>query len=187
MYDPCPVGWKVPNGNTFTGLSIISSANGIVKMTRYSGDTTGVEFPMSGYRSYSDGSLYYVGSNGCVWLSSASSQHYAYYLSFLSGYVYPQNDDSRAYGFSVRPVQDDITDVDPIIISFTINGTSYAAESGMTWLQWTQSGYNTGGYATSGGGAVCHGGSIAKALMYNGNNVMKTDVVIGGAAYTHST
>ena len=33
VYDPCPVGWKVPNGNTFTGLSIISSANGIVKIS----------------------------------------------------------------------------------------------------------------------------------------------------------
>lgn len=107
VYDPCPVGWKVPNGNTFTGLSVLSSANGIVKMRRYSGDTVGVGFPMSGCRICSDGSLNNVGSDGYVWLSSAYSQNNAYRLYFLSGYVDPQNNNYRAYGFSVRPVQDD--------------------------------------------------------------------------------
>ena len=106
VYDPCPVGWKVPNGNTFTGLSILSSANGIVKMRRYSGDTVGADFPLSGYRSYSDGSLNNVGSNGYVWLSSAYSQDSADYLSFNAGYVLPQINRTRALGFSVRPVQE---------------------------------------------------------------------------------
>ena len=114
VYDPCPVGWKVPNGNTFTGFSILSSANGIVKFTRYSGDTVGVGFPMSGYRNNSDGSLYGVGSRGCVWLSSANSQHYAYNLSFYSSYVNPQDDNYRAFGFSVRPVEDDLTKIDEL-------------------------------------------------------------------------
>ena len=106
VYDPCPVGWKIPNGNTFTGLSVLSSANGIVKMRRYSGDTVGVGFPMSGYRYYSDGSLYGVGSSGYVWLSSARSQSGAYYLLFGSSGVDPQDYSYRAYGFSVRPVQE---------------------------------------------------------------------------------
>lgn len=106
VYDPCPVGWKVPNGNTFTGFSIINDANGIVKFTRYSGDSTGVGFPMSGYRDYSDGSLINVGSYGCVWLLSASSQGYAYLLNFDSGYFEPQSSSLRATGFSVRPVQE---------------------------------------------------------------------------------
>lgn len=114
VYDPCPVGWKVPNGNTFTGFSLLSSANGIVKFTRYSGDTVGVGFPMSGYRNNSAGSLYGVGSDGYVWLSSAYSQDYAYYLSFSSSYVYPQRINRRADGFSVLPVQDDITKIDEL-------------------------------------------------------------------------
>ena len=106
VYDPSPVGWKVPNGNTFTGLSVLSTANGIVKMRRYSGDTVGVGFPMSGYRSYSVGSLYDVGSGGYVWLSSAGSQGHAFNLYFLSDYVGPQYLSYRAYGFSVRPVEE---------------------------------------------------------------------------------
>ena len=106
VYDPCPVGWKVPNGNTFTGLSVLSSANGIVKMRRYSGDTVGVGFPMSGYRNSSDGSLILVGSYGYVWLSSANSQIHLYILYFDSGSVRPQLNYYRANGFSVRPVQE---------------------------------------------------------------------------------
>lgn len=104
IYDPCPVGFKMPNGNTFTGLSAITNTNGIIKFTRYSGDSTGVGFPMSGYRS--DGTLLAVGSYGGVWLSSAYSQNTAYQLYFNSSNVNPQGDNSRADGFSIRPVQD---------------------------------------------------------------------------------
>ena len=109
IYDPCPIGFKMPNGNTFTYFStsnvVGSFANGW-KFKRYSGDTVGVFFPVSGYRRSSDGSLYFVGSSGCVWLSSANSQDYAYDLNFYSSSVGPQVDSLRASGFSVRPVQE---------------------------------------------------------------------------------
>ena len=114
VYDPCPVGWKVPNGNTCTGFSILNDANGIVKFTRSRGDSTRVGFPMSGCRSYSDGSLNNVGSRGYVWLSSASSQNFAYDLYFHSSDVYPQDINYRACGFSVRPVEDDLTKIDEL-------------------------------------------------------------------------
>ena len=153
VYDPCPVGWKVPNGNTFTGLSQISVANGIVKMARYSGDTTGVEFPMSGYRKYSDGSLYNVGDRGYVQLSSAHSQGNAHILSFYFNYVYPQSNARRAAGYSVRPVEDSESIQIIETISFKIdesnldNGTqTYTALSDMTWEQWVNSSYNTSGW-----------------------------------------
>lgn len=106
IYDPSPIGFKMPNGNTFTGFSIINNANGIVNFTRYSGDSTGVGFHMSGCRYDSIGSLSYVGSRVYVWLSSAYSQRRAYFLYFDSSGVYPQGDGNRAYGFSVRPVQE---------------------------------------------------------------------------------
>lgn len=32
------------------------------------------------------------------------------------------------------------------LISFTIEGTSYQAEEGMTWVDWVASSYNTGGF-----------------------------------------
>lgn len=109
VYDPCPIGFCMPNGNAFTYFStsnvVGSFANGW-KFKRNSSDTTGVFFPASGYRNFSSGSLYDVGSRGYVWLSSASSQNYAYYLYFYSDGVYPQNYDNRAHGRSVRPVQE---------------------------------------------------------------------------------
>lgn len=146
VYDPCPVGWKVPNGNTFTGLAIISSANGIVKMRRYSGDTTGVGFPLSGTRYHSDGSLFDGNSAGRVWLSSAYGQGAAYYMDFGSANVIPQEYYYRASGYSVRPVEDDNIQLDVIMISFTIDETPYQAESGMTWFEWVNSEYNTAGF-----------------------------------------
>lgn len=117
VYDPCPVGWKIPNGNVFTGFSktnVVGSYDGGWKFKRYSGDTVGVFFPASGRRSYSGGSLERVVDNGCVWLSSAYSQDYAYYLFFGSTLVSPQGSGYRAYGMSIRPVQDDLTKIDTI-------------------------------------------------------------------------
>lgn len=122
IYDPCPIGFKMPNGNSFTGFSVINNANGIVKFTRYSGDSTGVGFSMSGCRSYSGGSLNLVGSSGYVWLSSAGSQRNAYGLYFDSSNVNPQNNFTRAYGFSVRPVQDEDLELSTHKLTINVSG-----------------------------------------------------------------
>ena len=39
-----------------------------------------------------------------------------------------------------------VKDVPKTMISFTIDGTSYQAEEGMTWAQWIESAYNNGGF-----------------------------------------
>ncbi|MEE0887867.1 MAG: hypothetical protein U0L97_01485, partial [Candidatus Saccharimonadaceae bacterium] len=107
VYDPCPVGFKMPNGNTFTyfsKLNVVGSFNNGWYFKRNADDTTGVFFPASGYRSYSDGSLDSVGSRGYVWLSSAYSQNNACHLIFYSSTVNPQYGNTRACGYSVRPV-----------------------------------------------------------------------------------
>lgn len=112
VYDPCPAGFKMPNGNTFTYFStsnIVGSFNNGWYFKRNAEDTTGVFFPAPGYRLYSNGSLYNVGSYGLVWLSSAYRQYDAFSLYFFSDFVDPQSSSrNRAYGVSVRPVQDDI-------------------------------------------------------------------------------
>lgn len=108
VYDPCPVGWKMPNGNVFTGFSIdnvVGSFSNGWKFKRYSGDTKGVFFPAAG-RITSAGSVSLVGSNVGVWLSSAYSTTRVYMLQATSSKVQTQTTAARAYGFSVRPVQD---------------------------------------------------------------------------------
>ena len=63
-------------------------------------------FPAAGFRSSGDGSMSLVGSNGYYWSASPNSEHGGYGLSFSSGYVSPASYYNRAYGFSVRCVQE---------------------------------------------------------------------------------
>ena len=63
-------------------------------------------YPASGFRSDSDGSLFGVGSGGSYW--SASPNYYgAYSLLFNDACnVYPSDSYSRAFGLSVRCLQE---------------------------------------------------------------------------------
>ena len=63
-------------------------------------------YPASGYRTNFDGGLYDVGYDGDCWSASPGSSG-AYYLNFYSnGYVNPSSSSGRAYGQSVRCLQE---------------------------------------------------------------------------------
>ena len=63
-------------------------------------------FPAAGGR-YSDvGSMSSVGGGGYYWSASPYSESYGYYLFFYSGSVNPAHNVNRAYGLSVRCVQE---------------------------------------------------------------------------------
>ena len=107
IYDPCPAGWRVPDG----GSNGIWSKAGFDDTT-YDSTNEGISFsisssfttwyPASGYRYYGDGSLSFVGSLGYYWSASPFSD-VAYDLSFnYGGYVNPSYGINRAYGCSVR-------------------------------------------------------------------------------------
>ena len=103
VYDPSPVGFKIPNGNVFSYFSasnVVGSFSNGLKFKKNSSDTTGIFFPASGYR-YSSGSIINVSTFGDVWTTATYSYNYAYMLDFASSNVYPQNSNYRAYGFSV--------------------------------------------------------------------------------------
>lgn len=63
--------------------------------------------PAAGLRHYNSGELAYTSSYGYYWSSSPSygGNYSAGSLLFSSGYVYPLYSYNRAYGFSVRCVQ----------------------------------------------------------------------------------
>ena len=63
-----------------------------------------VFLPTAGERYGS--SVDFVGSNGNYWSRSVFTVQGAYYVSFNSGYLYPQSRDRRRYGYSVRLVKD---------------------------------------------------------------------------------
>lgn len=66
------------------------------------------------------------------------------------------------------------------LITFTINGTSYQAEEGMTWEQWVDSSYNDGTVSKTAVGV--HLG--LKQVKYSEKIVLLSDVIVSGGSYT---
>ena len=123
VYDPCPVGFKMPANNAFTGFTADGQNNGTMNVDgtddwqqwtnnfghnfwTNSSKTATINFPASGLRYLNDGSLYNVGNDGCYWSAVPSNAYDGCYLSFSSGYVNPLYSNTRAYGFAVRAVSE---------------------------------------------------------------------------------
>ena len=127
VYDPCPVGFKMPASNAFTGFTSngqyqsgaaninangtadswdkFSAAYGHNFYTNSSKNAT-IFFPASGFRYNSDGSLGSVGYVGYFWSAVPSSSNYGCYLIFYWSIVGPLHGNSRSYGFAARPVSE---------------------------------------------------------------------------------
>ncbi|MGP1350881.1 MAG: fimbrillin family protein, partial [Hoylesella marshii] len=119
IYDPCPVGLKMPASNAFsgfttTGQNTTNSSEFNVEGSWDMGWTfkskTGTNttfFPASGYRNNSVGSLNNVGNIGLYWSAVPYSTNNGCDLYFSSGGVNPLDNNTRSYGFAVRPVADE--------------------------------------------------------------------------------
>ena len=127
VYDPCPVGFKMPASNAFTGFTSngqygsgaaninangtadswdkFSAAYGHNFYTNSSKNAT-IFFPASGFRNISDGSLVNVGSRGYYWSAVPNSTYYGCNLNFYWSFVYPQVSGDRSFGFAARPVSE---------------------------------------------------------------------------------
>lgn len=123
VYDPCPVGFKMPANNAFTGFTANGQNGGTMNVDgtdnwqtyqnnfghnfwTNSSKTATINFPASGYRRSDDGSLDYVGSNGFFWSAVPYVSGFGCYLYFGSGYVVPLYNIYRSYGFAARPVSE---------------------------------------------------------------------------------
>lgn len=115
VYDPSPVGFKMPTTNAFTGFGSGSTVNcegswdsGYKFNTGLSSpNPISIYFRANGYRYNNDGSLLNVTSYGYYWASGPySDTAYGCILYFYKGSVYPQNRSDRTNGFSVRPVSE---------------------------------------------------------------------------------
>jgi uncharacterized protein (TIGR02145 family) len=113
-YDPCPAGWRVPDGGEngtwskakggSSDFNSASSSYGLNFGGTFSSNET-VWYPASGYLNCVSGALDAVGSYGYCWSATPNPSYYynAYYLYFNGdGYVSPSNENSRSYGLSVR-------------------------------------------------------------------------------------
>ena len=121
IYDPSPVGFKLPPGNVFTGFtttggstSTSSEINGTWSSSSLKGwnfytdssKSKTIFFPASGYRGYSSGGARNVGSYGYCWSAVPNSQLSGRSPYFYSSRVYPLNGSNRACGFGVRSSQE---------------------------------------------------------------------------------
>ena len=105
IYDPCPIGWSIPQYDTFTGLS--KGNTKVADNGRYCTTKDGSQdlfIPFAGYRNYSSGSVSSVGDNGYCWLSAPNGELSGHQLDLDMGGLSPQDGGDRCYGFSVRPL-----------------------------------------------------------------------------------
>ena len=127
VYDPCPVGFKMPASNAFTGFTSngqgqsgaaninangtadswdkFSAAYGHNFYTNSSKNAT-IFFPASGFRIFSNGSLVNVGDNGFFWSVVSGDTIFGYNLFFNWSDVGPQHYSNRSFGFAARPVSE---------------------------------------------------------------------------------
>jgi hypothetical protein len=76
----------------------------------------------------------------------------------------------------IRWLENNNATFEKTLISFTIDGTTYQAEEGMTWAEWVESEYNTVGAHVSNGDAIFHGDNTNFLSVYG-----------GAGTYVHST
>ena len=122
VYDPSPVGFKLPPGNVFTGFtttggstSTSSEINGTWSSSSLKGwnfytdssKSKTIFFPASGYRYRSNGMVSNVSSSGFYWSAVPSSPTKGRYLYFYSLQVIPLSTSNyRAVGFGLRSSQE---------------------------------------------------------------------------------
>lgn len=97
--NPCPSGWRIPTDTELDDERLSWSSN-----NSNGAFASPLKLTAGGYRYYSDGLLYNVGSYGLYW-SSMVSGYGARSLYFFSTNAY-MYDYYRAAGFSVRCIQD---------------------------------------------------------------------------------
>ena len=123
VYDPCPVGFKMPANNAFTGftangqnfgtVNVDGTDNGQTFQNNFghnfwtsSSKTATIYFPASGSRYDTDGSLLLVGDFGHYWSAVPNGTKTGCCLDFFSNNVKPLESFFRTAGYAVRPVSE---------------------------------------------------------------------------------
>lgn len=166
----CPAGFRLP---TNTEQQTLITAAGITNMaTAFS---SSLKFTAAGGRYSSDASLNDLGMNGYYWSSSVGGWG-SLNFDFNSSTVIPADEYARAYGFTVRCIQEFTT---PSSITLTVGSTNPVG--GVTNVSIPESGAtdSTGG-AT---GWVTGTADKIKFTVVNGGSATST-ITINGSAYT---
>lgn len=117
IYDPCPVGFKMPPSNAFTGFTTTGDVPHTAPDWRRSGtwdkgwhfksgDETAntVYFPAAGYRLYDAGTWVEQNARGRYWSAIPKDRSEGCGLKFSDTDMNPKFTDHRGYGYAVRPI-----------------------------------------------------------------------------------
>ncbi len=116
IFDPCPAGWRVPTwSSSYSPWDVFGSstpngyvATSIVGTFNYGLTVTSVSagyYPAAGWRFAVSGALCLVGGYGDYW-SASPYGGYGFHLDLYNAHVTPAYSSYRAYGLSVRCVQE---------------------------------------------------------------------------------
>ena len=103
LFDPSPEGWRLPNKEEYSNFSTTTFTWDDSNLGRTYEENW---FPAAGGRRCDNSCIYDDGRFGFYWSSSPYSVSYTYSMYFHNSYIDSLNYSSRAYGFSVRCVQE---------------------------------------------------------------------------------
>jgi len=162
MYDPCPKGWRVPDGGKSgvwsTSLGSCNATTGTWNDTNkgmnYKGASTTVWYPAAGSYSYSTGSLAQTGTNGAYWgVTSSGNKSYAFTLAKTDAAINPAALVQRAAAQSVRCVSESAAAIKPVTSvtmssdaanlplwdKITLTATPVPADANVQTITWSSS------------------------------------------------
>ena len=106
VYDPCPVGWRVPQQGVWGGSNFaMGQSNTTWNTSGMTWTGYGNWYPAAGYRTDGSGSLTNVGYNGIYWAATATGL-YGFNLKFNSDNLWIGQPTFRAGGFCIRCVSE---------------------------------------------------------------------------------
>lgn len=120
MYDPCPSGWRVPDGGdngvwskatgiptSFKDSSLYDSTNVGINFSGVLGSDSVIWYPTAGYRFNSSASgLEYFDYYGYCWSATPNGELACRFNFNYNGFIYTSYNGNRAYGYSVRCVKE---------------------------------------------------------------------------------
>ena len=119
IYDPCPAGWRVPDGGNngvwsnalgssqnLSDESLYDSTNKGINFSGKLGSSSSIWYPVSGFRNENDGSLINVDDVGYYWSASPHNECARYLYIDYYGYISPSGWYYCAYAMAVRCIQD---------------------------------------------------------------------------------
>ncbi len=108
IYDPCPVGWRVPDGDVWDQLNFsdvtFDNVNYGLELQVNSNESSW--YPATGNRTSASEFPFGVGTQGGYWSNGTTGDNAYFFFFARNGSILPMNDCARSRGLSIRCLKD---------------------------------------------------------------------------------